>query len=422
LFSSETGCILLLDDDASDKTDTSLADLKAFFGVLSALVCKALPLKVVRVLIISSPSMTTPARAMHSEYAQLIVKNSLSTQVVLMKEDSPQELVDKLKSFGLTKAGLPSVLGGTFGAMGPPAAMMAEGFSFDHPPYESYHSNATHFDSRAYAPPVSPAEEWSASSSSTIHEEEEKASQAPPPTLKRTVTSSGQEQGSNKKIKAYSRTKNNDSSQPSDCKEEDSPPCPQDDSKTTTASHSRQQEAVVVVDKKAKKEIDDHRLKERNALYSRRKYERKKIEIEVMKKEASRHRIQNANLLQEQQCLEHLYAKAMKCIKKHEEREDRKGVEVQDVMQQQQPHHASMLAAARGSPPPSHSASQRHASILAVAATAASASSSPLPCLRELGAVRSQEMLDFHEWLGAEASSGCKVKTTIGGSSFGAPP
>lgn len=227
---SETGCILLLVDDASDKidTDTSLTDLKTFFGVLSALVCKALPLKVVRVIIISSPSTTTPTRSMHSECAQLIVKNSLSTQVVLMKEDSPQEFVDKLQSFGLTKAGFPSVLGGILASIMPPAAATAEGFSFDHPPYESYRSNATHFGSRAYAPPVSPAEEWSASISTERL--------FPPPTLKRTAT------------------------------------------------HSRQEEAVVVADKKAKKETEDRRLKERNALYSRRKYERKKVEIEVMKK------------------------------------------------------------------------------------------------------------------------------------------
>jgi hypothetical protein len=361
-LSNEAGRILLLVDALSYNTDRSLDDLKAFFSLLSELVCKALPLKVIRLLIISSPS-TTPARSMHSEYIiQLLAQSfSLSTQVVVVKEDSHQDLVSKLESFGLTKAGISSVLGGTtFGSS-----------MLDHPQYESYlHLNAAHGSRRAEDAPLSPAEEL-ISSSRSIQEKEGKASQAPPSALKRRLSSSSQEQGSNnKKIKAYSHTKNNGSW----CKKDDSPLyCPQEDSEATALQlnpqRQEEEEEAVVDNEEANKETIRNFKKQRNAFYSRRKYERKKIEIEVMKKEAGRHRTQHVNLLQEQQRLKQLYAKAIKCINKQQENEQQKrlilgrkeeeeeeeGVVQQQGrrLQQQQPTHASILAAAAcgGSPP-----------------------------------------------------------------------
>jgi hypothetical protein len=443
LSSEQAGCIQLLVDATSCNANTSLADLESFFGVFSELVSKALPLRISRVLIISSSPSTTPARSMHSaEFIQLIVQSSLSTTpVVVIKEDSPQEFVGKLESFGLTKAGISSVLGGTtVCSMQPPGALMATNrFSLDLRQHDSYIQNAAHERRRTYDALLSPAEE-SVRSSSILQEQEEGIASLCPPSasLKRRASSSNQEQGSNnKKIKAYSRAKNNEAA-----------------AAALQHPHGREEEEEAFVadngtekikNTESKKEEDEEEsirtnLRQRNALYSRRKYERKKIEVEVMKTEAHRHEMQNVNLLQEQQRLEKLYAKAIKCIKKHEQK---KGVIVEgrnegvvqqqgrplqqpQQQQQQQAAHASILAAATtttacgGSPP-------LRGGYLAAAAPApkCSATSSRPPIMLtsqvtalggEVALLRNQEMYTFREcWLGGAVKQQQAYSSSSGG-------
>jgi hypothetical protein len=267
------GRVLFLVDSTYD-TATSLADLKTFFGILSELVLLYMPLKVIRVVIISSPSATTLARSMHAECVkQIVVESSLSTQVVVVKQDSLQELVNRLESFeAVAKASLLTSVAPAFGSMSPPAAMA---------PLDSC--------------------------------------------LKRTVSSSSQEQGSNKKVKANSSFKNDTPFHPSPVTCKSSRNDPQGESGASQRPRPKVQadKKVVAAKDDAAKDDDETnnttllalRNKTRNAVYSRRKYERKKIEIQVIKTEARRHKMQNAQLLQEQQRLEQLYAQAVAVVR-----------------------------------------------------------------------------------------------------------
>jgi hypothetical protein len=395
--------------DASDHTAaSSLADLRALFGVLSELVDKALPVKVIRVVILASP-LTTLTRSMHAECVkQLVVQSSLSTQVVVVKVTSPQDLTDKLGSFGLTAAAglMPSVLLGGSAAFGPmmspPGAAMMISNAMNPPlRYEpAYHVvNAAHGGNSAFAPAPPSAQQLA--SGNGFRQEEGKASQMTLASKRMASSSTQEEQGSNKKIKAYSRSSNhnNDSSQPS--------PFPQDNrSAAILLQHPCAQVAVGTTShyKKEKEEEEEEtkvnealRNKQRNAVYSRRKYQRQKIWIEVTKSEARRHRVQNAKLRQEQKRLEQLLAQAIQCIKEHEG-DNLLLLDGDDDLKKKEGGVVTYT---------------QHAAILATAATASSPPS-PAPALTsDFGALCNQEMMNFHDRLGTVESSTASSKGMV---------
>jgi hypothetical protein len=297
----------------STTTCTSLADLQAFFNLLAEFACKALPLKVARVHIISSPLMT-PA---HCACVKRIVENSLSPEEVVVDAyetshySSPNQLFTPFQPFGLTSQGFPSVVS----LEGKPEGGMTQGVSSLDPAHcqqdGSYH---------LHAPPAHGNHGFTSAAildiESVVSGIQDDGDALLALTLKRRNPHADQEDhAASTKIKAHSSSP---AKKPTAFNHQGSTQSSEETG--MVLSNPQIKNAVDDVDDADAKEAEEIRLKKRNALYSRRKYERKKVEIEVMKKEARRHKIQNGRLLEEQQRLEQLLAQAMKCIDKHEKR------------------------------------------------------------------------------------------------------
>jgi hypothetical protein len=103
----------------------SVDEMTSFFGLLSELVNDAVPSKARRVHILSLKS-EMPSTMVKSA-VELILEKHLSDHVVVTEEISAQSIAPKLAFFGLTKEGLPPFLGGTLGTEPPPATVVATG-------------------------------------------------------------------------------------------------------------------------------------------------------------------------------------------------------------------------------------------------------------------------------------------------------
>jgi hypothetical protein len=137
--------------------------------------------------------------------------------------------------------------------------------------------------------------------------------------------------------------------------------------------HQRQQESVAIGQQAGEEEeaVDDgkeKRIRDRNALYSRRKYYKKKIEVEVTQDEAHRLQTQKSDLLQEQKRLEQLYTRAQQTIRMYESNVMAVAVAHQQDQQARRLHDAAILLASTHA-----AAAQRHHSHVPTTQAAAAA-------------------------------------------------
>jgi hypothetical protein len=388
-------------------TTTPLAEVNMFFRLVADLVRSALPVRLSQAIItmspavspagVSSSSSSNDGRWMIPYVFQAILETGMTDQVAVTLGNTPQEVMHKLSAFDMVQKGLPPMLGGTFLGGGQQQQQQVQ---------------VSAGGSNIMASTI-PSEQASSSSFST-----NKAFL----TKRKAVASTGRMPDRSKKAKVAADKKEAAAFMParkaapkSGQKKEDS------DLKIDEAAATSEGEEELMEPEEDK----EKRLRQRNAHYSRRKYERKKIEIQVMKEQAHRLQVENKAFGQEQKRLEKLLAEAQRVVKIHESG----GFPLTTIVQHAPlPPPPTALGGAASGP------QQNMSTILAAALAAAQA---PPPMLtphtssssmmnhpnRELAAfamLREQEMLNFQaaasSAMAAEASQRAAMNSMVASS------
>jgi hypothetical protein len=283
-------------------------NLDTLIQVMAKLIGTAMPFHLRRFHILSDQN-TEVAPITTSAVVQLVLAKSLSKECIVTIGASPQDFLSKLLPLGLDRQGLPSAFGG-FQTIGPQAssAGVAHSPHSQEPREASSRTGVSWMDQSQSA----------ASHGMSSYQQSIAAGVAHMP-------SSQHEQRTDAGRAAAPP------SQEVDETDDDRKPRARTESELDTSPRKRSRADSVITANSSHDEENDHgsgedngpqnieetteeKLRKRNAIYSRRKYIRKKIEIEVFQDQHKTLSVEKQRLLCEQARLEGLISQAAGCV------------------------------------------------------------------------------------------------------------
>jgi hypothetical protein len=337
MLSATEGIVILL----HLSQHTLWGNLDTLIQVMAELIGTAMPFHLRRLHILSDQNPEV-APITTSAVVQQVLAKSLSNECIVTIGASPQDFLSKLIPLGLDRQGLPSAFGG-FQTIGPQAsaAGVARAPQLHEPRFSwmdqsaAYHGNSTYQELLGGQSIVAGV----ARMPNSHHVQCANAGRASAP----------QEVEETDDRKPRARTESELGKRPR-----------LDFVNTANSSHDDDEESdhgsgEDNVPQNAE-ESKEEKLRKRNALYSRRKYIRKKIEIEVLQDQQKKFSEDNKRLVWEQQRLEGLLSQVTECVEMHN-RGDQTGLAIltaqvarQQLLQQKQ--QMSALASNTAQAPP----------------------------------------------------------------------
>jgi hypothetical protein len=314
---------------------TLLGSLDALLQVMAKLIGTSMPFHLCRLHILSDQNPQVAPIATSAVVHQVLT-TSISNECIVTVGTSPQDFLSKLLPFGLDRQGLPSALGG-FQMIGPqvPLAGVAQatplqvGYS-----WMAAQSAASHHSSSSYQQLlgsqsiVAGVARMPTRTSQQEQHDTHAAASAPQEAVDET---------DDRKPRARADSDVMDTKSGSGGKR------PRADSATpANSSHNADDENHDPEEDNVHQNVEEsqeERLRKRNALYSKRKYARKKIEIEVLQDQHRAFSEDKHRLVREKERLEGPLAQARECADMYE-RGDQAGLDsilaTQVALQQQQ--------------------------------------------------------------------------------------